>query len=316
MLSSKRLIKMVRARSNNEDWGPDSGISDETIVSYLNEGKAHIQSAILNVHPNTLNREIILDLVEGQESYPLPSDVFDAGGIVSVERRLFGVERWVQLEQGGPIDRSGGFRGIPRMYIRDNNSILLRPLPSLGSGGALRVTYKASFNNLGVAYTTVSSTDLPNNTITIDVSADPDDADALDRLDILIEAINSADYLSLTDKKGNLVVRDLLIVDFDPDTGVVEFAEMTFDGDAADLIGLQVVVGANASTRILEPIPASSLILHYLVDFAVKEIIASDSSADIQEKILKLEATERKIVESYANFSDDFISIQDTGRYY
>lgn len=318
MLKSKQLIKKVRERSNNLDWGPNSGISDETIIGYLNDAKTDIHSAIINEHPNTFNKEVIIDLVEGQEAYELPSDLNEAGGVVRVERKLFGTDRWCPLSQGGPIDRSGGYRGLPRIYIRQNNTLLLRPIPSLNGPTSLRIVYKADFNNLGIDYFEITGEDLDSsngtiNSLTIDIAdSSSSDIDVLDKWEISQEALEGTDYISVIDSKGNLIVRNFEVDSTDWDTGVISAISGSYDPVAhPSLIGMRVVVGFNASTKIIEPLPPSRLIQTYLVDYAVKEVIASDSSVDVQEKILKLQATEKRIVESYAQFDEDFYNIQD-----
>lgn len=299
----EQIIKDIRRRSNNEDYGPGSGISDDAIVSILNGAKDKLQALILEAHATSFRNEILVDLVAGQEVYDLPDDMLDPGGIVMVEYKLE-ADQWVTLKQLDLQERSQGENGRPWGYIRDGRKLLLRPLPQATEAGWLRVTYVQRLNDLGIRLGRITVSTIVDGEITVlikNVSSNEDTAE------IENDILSLTDTISVVDRDGLILNGNIQIDGYDADTG--EFLLYGVNEQETNLVDGFVISGFNSSTHLDKVDP---IFVEYLIQYGADYLNMMDSNGDVQITSVKLKSLENMIVDMYERETQDIILVPDT----
>lgn len=300
---AEQILAQVRRQSKNEDYGPTSGISQEEILYYLNEGLADLQASIVNEHDRAFIKEALMDTVANQEVYTLPADMLDHGGLISVEYSDSGnAQYYYKLEPLMPRERSSSLSASPNFYIRRANTILLRPIPTNSIVNGLRLQYIKRVDKLNIRRGQVSAVTLSTNTIsalTLNTATFTNP-----------NGFSEDDYMCIVDKDGNVKMRNIRFDSINTGSGVVTVSSgFTFETGETIAVGDYMVIGRNTSTNQLD---IDETVERYLIQYAVLKINQADSNNDSQEAMQNLMLLKQQIIDSYAAMDEDVISIPET----
>lgn len=295
------LITDVRASTNNQEWSQSEGVPQSEFIRWLRDAQRRLHNLISQQHPTVFVKEAILDVVQGQESYPVPSDAFLGQKIIAMEYSSTGNINAFRPVELGRFKERHRVPGYPRIYIPRDGSFLLNPIPQSNVAQGLSVTYQYVLPTLDIRRGSIASsvlTSSPNHVTSITLNNDS-------TLDPTIFAAG-VDYVCIVDKDGNFLMKDIAISSWNPTT-------LTLTGDATFLYqtgetipaGSYIVVGKNTSTHS----PLTDLCEDYLMDYCGYQILRRDSNIDSAEALSNLQAKEKEIVDSYANLSEDFEGI-------
>jgi hypothetical protein len=300
---AEQIIAQVRRQSKNEDYSATSGISQEEILYYLNEGLADLQTAIVHAHDRAFIAEGFLNTVANQEAYDLPANMLDHGGLLTVEYSDSGNDQfYYKLEPLHPRERSSRISASPSFYIRRANQVILRPVPSATITNGLRLQYIKRLDKLDIRRGVVSAVTLGSNTITA--------------LTLNIATFTSPngfdqdDYLCIVDKDGNVKMRNVRFDTINTGSGVVTVSSgFTFETGETISVGDYAVIGRNTSTNQLD---IDETVERYLIQYSVMKVQQTDSNNDSQEAMQNLLALKQEIVQSYSNMDEDLVAIPET----
>ena len=163
---SDLLITQVRRSTENQTSTTDTGVSDEEILQYFNDGQMNIQKFAANQFPSIFQEEELINAVQGQEAYSIPSDALLGNRVDLVEYSTDGQERnYRVLAQGNKLERISGIDSTPAFYIRRSGVILLQPAPDDASG-LIRLTYQKRLPKIDVRRATIDSVTTSGSSIT------------------------------------------------------------------------------------------------------------------------------------------------------
>jgi hypothetical protein len=299
---AEQILKDIRRESKNEDYSSTSGMSQEELLFYINEGIADLQAAIVNDHERAFIAETYISTVSGQESYNLPSDMLDHGGLVSIEYSDSGSNQYFyKLQPLYLTDRSTRTTSNPSFYIRRNNTFMLRPVPATGVTDGLRVQYVKRTNNMDLRRSTVSAVTLAGggiSALTLNTSAFTTP-----------NGFDQSDFLCIVDKYGNFKMQNIPFDSIDTATGVVTVSSgFLYASGETIAVGDYVCVGKQTSSH---QIDFDASVERYLVAFAVLRAKQSDSNNDSAEAFQRLELMKQQIVSSYSAMDEDIRSISE-----
>ena len=276
----KYLIDQIRRETENEDPTSFTGIKDSEFLQYLNDAQHRLQSLITAHHPRVFIEETEIDIVSGQESYDLPTDIFLENKVHKVEYSSTGeLDDYYILEEADYSVRSSGSTGSPANYIRMSGKILLSPVPT---SGKLRINYIRRIRELDLRQMEFESGGYATDTgiLTFKEASD-------------IDSLSEHDYLCIVDKDGvkiksNLSYSNLLGTSITLDTGLG--------------LGAGYLVGGKDTTTHSD-LPRNCE--RYLIAYCAWKIFKRDSSMDSGDQQAELSAMEQDIVDSYKVITDD-----------
>lgn len=278
----KYLIDQVRRETENEDQTSFTGIKDSEFLQYLNDAQHRLQSLITAHHPRVFIEETKIDIVSGQESYDLPTDIFLENKVHKVEYSSTGdLDDYYILEEADYSIRSSGSTGSPANYIRMSGKILLSPVPT---SGKLRINYIKRIRELDLRQMEFESGGYATDTGVLtfkDISE--------------IDSLSEHDYLCIVDRDGkkihsNLSYSDLTNSKFTISTGLSSMSSGGF-----------IVGGKDTTTH--SDLPRNCE--RYLIAYCAWKIFKRDSSMDSGDQQTELSAMEQDIVDSYKVITDD-----------
>ena len=280
------LINAARRQTDNEDYDSSSGISDEEFIQYANDAQDDILAAIHLQFPMSLVKESTITLINGQESYDLPSDIFLNSRLVNVEFAPTGnLREYYKLKEGTLSERFTGYSADPSFYIRRSGSILLQPTPKTGFA---RINYQYNVPRLDIRLAKVGAVTLATSSIT---SLTFDTSYTLKDDQILEE-----EYFSVVSKDGVVKMQSIPISSIDVSTGVVTIvAGFTFDTGETIAVGDYICRGKYGTTHSQLP----DICEQYIYKFLSWKILKRDSSGDSREQTEELLMTKNIIVESF-----------------
>jgi hypothetical protein len=290
MRNITKIIDQVRRQTENEEVSEFTGIQDSEFIQYLNDAQYHLQAAIVHNHPNVFIAEKIIDAVSDQEKYDLPSDCFLSNKVHNVEYSQTGREEdFYVLQQDTLKSRASGINGYPARYIRRSGHILLAPEPQ--SGGKIRINYVRRLKELttrkGKVLTEATSSTSANFTINLDNTTFNTDFDAID----------DAEFYSIVDSKGNILLENIERVNSDINTITCKPTSTA----VTIPVGSFIVDGENTSSHSELDISVE----RFLIAYCAWKILKRDSSVDSSEAMAELQIMQEEIVKSYALITDD-----------
>jgi hypothetical protein len=292
MKNVQYLINQVRKQTENEEFTDFTGIQDSEFIQYINDAQHSLQAAIVSQHPRVFTKEVVLDIVNGQESYSLPSDCYLGNKIHNVEYSQSGSEEdYYPLDQDIIKSRISGIEGSPMKYIRMSGKIIILPQPM---SGKLRITYVRRVPELDLRRALVSSA--TSTAINLDNAAFLTDH----------ESISEHDTVCVVDRKGNIIASDIPFSAVS--STVIELDNYTpSSSDLSIEAGHFVVGGSNTSTHG----EFDSSVERYIIAYAAWKILKRDSSVDSVEAMQELSMMLGDIVKSYGMVSDDVQYVPD-----
>ena len=300
------IINEARESTENEDFGEETGISEEEIVKFINQAQNRLHSRIVAQHPQVFIEDYTTSIVANQEAYSLPSHkAFLKNKISSVEYSNTGdVKDYVVLDPEVLKNRYSGNGGEPCRYIRRSGSILLVPIPDV-SKGSLRLAYVRKVKKLDKRRGSVQAVTTANSQIT-NLEINYPNSTTIDP-----NQLRKDTRFTVVDKYGNIKMENVLLSSLTTsasyDATVVVDSSFTFGSDESISVGDFIVPGAYTTTH-LELGPE---IERYIQVFTEYKILKRDSSADSQEAFQELSEIEVEIIESYAEISDDILGIPE-----
>jgi len=299
----ENLIERIRRETENEEFTPNTGISDEEIVDFLRDAQSDLQSAIARQHQDVFIAEKKMDVVYSQEAYDLPEDILLQNRISKVWYSSSGdPRRNKRLRPSNLTERIFDRASTPAMYIRRNRQLLLNPIPTKNVVQGLTINYVKKLPDLDKRRAKIATVTLDTNTITslfLDITAE------LEREELLKE-----DHLCIVSKSGDQKMRRIPFTDIDPNTGEVILEAFTFEDGETAAAGDYIVSGYDAYN--LSDLPDTCE--RYLVSYGKLQMFKRDSSYDSQEATSELMSMRDEIVEIFKEVDDDVknIPINDT----
>ena len=294
-----RLItNVIRKISNNEEFSSDTGIDDELVLYYINEGQHRLQANIIAAHNNLFIKTTTQVTAIDTATYALPSDAYLENKVISVDYSDDNGANYERIKLVNDEDRSMGSdnTGRPHGYSVEEGVIHLSPVPN--EIGQLRIRYTRRIDELDKRRGVASIITLDNSTntitaLTLDVSGDPPiDQENLD---------GDHDFMCVVDTLGTMKMRNIQIDSIDTSTGAVTVnAGFTYESGETIAVGDYVVGGKDTSTHI----ELGRSVERYLVRYTVLTILQQDSSVDISEADTLLRRMEEEIVRSYASVNE------------
>jgi len=301
------LIRRIRQRSDNLDYGSEAGIGDEQIVDYINDGLAKLQSEIAEQHSEAFGTSALLQLVTGVEEYDLPDDMLEGAGLLLVEHK-FTSGFYRKLKKLSMIERSDGSTYDPSGYIRKGRKIYLRPIPSRSSQDELRIEYVRKWDRIGVRRGIITEVELENadEIINIDMDTKSYSTGELFRNDDLkgadITAILDSDHICIVDRNGNFLARNIPInSDISSATGTDSLrisipSHVLLTGEQIP-VGSFVICEKDTSSHQLE---LDRTMERFLIEFAVWRLKSQDASNEAYEQQGYLTSIKNDILAAYA----------------
>lgn len=299
----EHLLRRIRQRSDNEDYGTEAGISDEQIVDYLNDGLEKLQSVLAEQHSEIFGVSANITLVPGQEEYDLPEDMLEGAGLLLVEHK-FDAQYYKKLDKLSIAERSSGSQADPFGYIRKGRKILLRPVPYRNSSDVLRIEYARRWDRIGkrrgsvAVNTTGVVTELQINYLNYDTGDTFRDTDLRDADRI---ALSETDHVCIVDRDGNFIVRNIPI-DLVYVLGNIRISIDNFDLEGVTIpMGSYIVCEKDTSTHQQE---LDRTVERYLLEYAVWRCKSQDASNEAYEQQGYLKSIQNDILASYAILDD------------
>jgi hypothetical protein len=263
------LILASRRATENQEFTDTAGIQDEEFIQYFNDGQEEIHSLLNQAFPHILMASKEIQMVQGQEAYDIPEDVYLGTRIDFVEFSQNGqAQNYYPLKKGSLKERLNGLQTDPTFYIRNGSQLLLQPAPQSGSG-KIRVSYQKAIPRLDIQRATVETVTLgAGNTITTLVL---DDTLLLDT-----DALLEEGYVTITDKDGVIKMQSVPVTAISS-TGVVTIDPSFVYQDGESISVGDVVLRGKKSSQ-FSSLP--DVTEKYLLEYANTRILIRDSSTD------------------------------------
>lgn len=293
MKRSDQLITRIRKMTQNVTFSDDAGIQDDEILQALNDAQDRIYSLILKKNPGVFLKEYEVDSVANQANYAVPSDTFMGTRVERVEYTNSGSpQNYYPLRQVELWERDQFETGLPYLYVRRANEILVQPTPR--GAGKLRITYQRTIPRLDKRRAKVASVTLAGNTISSLVLDTTVEIDATSLVD--------EGWLTIIDRDGAVKMKAIPVDAVNTSSGVVTIpAGFSFETGESITVGDWVTTGKLSSTNSL----LDDVCEKYLLCYAKWEVNKIDSSSDSQERQAELLAIETEIEDAYALADND-----------
>lgn len=290
------LLDTIREKTGNANFSRNSttgviteGISDDAILSFINDALAYIQSRVIAVYPSEFVVENIQSTVNRQEEYSIDDNIFLNNKYISVEySRDANPENFAPLPPASFVQRDTRY-GEVYQYIRRNGKLLLNKIPN-NSNGSLRVNYYRALDKLDIRRGQITS----KTTTTIVL----DDDDWLDNF-----ALSDAQYICLVDKHGTVLEYNIAITSYDTTTRTITIPTQTLSVSAGDY----VVIGKYTSTH-LDPTKPQRL-LDYCKLYAQARVYNTDSSMDEINERAEVKDVLLDIIDGFSELSEDVMDV-------
>lgn len=286
------LIEEARELSGNQRYDANSGVSQAIFVRYFKNAQDALQKAIAIAKSKLLLVESIIPVVNQQEFYAYPSDLY-LQNIDTIEwSDSASLENWVVLNKSISKDRRSNENGWAFGYIPRKDGFLLTPTLVAGN---LRVNYIKKLPLLEkrsgrISAVTVSSGEIT--AITLNIAEGSFDG----------TYINKQFALCIVDRNGDRKVLNVQYDSVDTVTGVITLASnhVLISGESV-AVGDFITVGTDTYNR---P-DLADICESYLIKHAVYEAKYGDKSNWTKEAINDLAMNIKDLLESFNRPSDD-----------
>lgn len=246
----EHLILEVRSATSNKSV---SKISQQDMVNYFNRAQDSIQTIAMSVDSGAriLSGLHKTNLVQNQESYSLPSNIYSPNSISSV-RISQGNDQFFPLERITEKERQRGYG-----YAIVADKLYISPVPRWNATNELEITYQRKMNRLGIRSGTVQAYNPGTGVITLAAGYSSD----IGTYD---------DYFCVVDSNGLIVNENLPIVNFSS-------GSLTTTAGLTITNGNYVVCGKYATTHSELPEFCEKFMLIYVE----RKIQSVESSSDL-----------------------------------
>lgn len=300
-----RLLELAGEESENprDEADADSGLSDLTMLDFINRAQTRLQTVILRDLPHCtfFDSTTTFSPVASQREYDLPVDAFFS----AYPRRLRFYPTSGDTTHYYDLKYRINDRGFcedtsscPTEYTIQGRDIVISPIPNMSSG-TFKLTYVRRSDRLDLRRGVIESFTSSGGyytSITLDVDAESYDA----------ETIADEDHINVCDALGSVGYYNLTYSSFDSATGVVTLTPSTFStSDGTIAIGNYITTGYQTTTHSALPIECD----RYLVNFTAWKALKADSSDDSMGEGSELDAMEGEIVAAFSLLSTDIIEL-------
>lgn len=293
----KELLTQARRQTGNETFSSTSGISQDTLLEYVNDAQDHLQAVIVNKFPIEFVVQKIISVVSGQEEYTIDDNVFVNNRLLSLQYSTSGLAAdYYSLRQKSVRDRITDTDTHPSFYIRRSGKILLNPIPST-STGKLRVEYYRELDTVDIVRGNVSSTTLSGANLVDITLADDSDLDTAGLSEIGGTRVK---YICFNNNFGEVTDYAIPILSYNSSNRVLTL-DTTTPYPVSASPGLRVTLGKYSTTHSKLPENCE----RYLKAYLVMKILMQDSSADVGEATSELSKIEQDILSSFGDVSED-----------
>lgn len=227
----EHLINDVRFSTNEKS----NRFPNARFNKLFNDAQQEIQRLvhISNTDSKFFAKEAYQDLVNGQEEYFLPVDVYTHSAINSMARRVTqdsnGTISYSTLRYLTEKERRTGFG-----YIIQGKRYLLTPIPRVNLVNGVRINYTAKIAELATRVGKIAN--IAAGVIT------------LTGFDAKIDVTDFNDYFCIVDKDGEIIDQEMDIVSYVKATGV-----LTTSSTISASVGSYVVLGKVATSNSVLP---------------------------------------------------------------
>jgi len=293
------LIKKARRLSGEEDYNEtDYGIPTSFFIEALNDASDLIHLHLVNEKCEPFAAYDDTTISAETESIAVPTDIFSTNLVYSVWYSSDGTSFGDPLEM--MYEREPSLTaGYPERYFVDGGRIYF---DRKVSSGTYRVRYERSIDKLDVRRAIVSSSTgtLPAlATITIDIT-DTLYYDSEQWTDTLL-----AEYITLNDRDGNILMRDIPVESYDSSTGVITIDTFTAQSGETVPAGSFVLFGPSSTTHSKLPRAAEMYFKEYLKSLAYEE----RSQDDVKLSNARLSTFLEQIAEVYSSLPSGFATV-------
>ena len=299
------LIDEARESTENEEYDDVIGLSEEEISKFFNQGLNRLHSLIVAQHPSVFVETYTTSTIVNQENYSIPSHkAYLKNKVSQVEYSSTGsVNDYYVVNPTVLKNRGSASTGHPCSYIRRGGELLLVPIPS--STGTLRLTYVPKAKQLHKRRGIVKAVTTASSQITsLEISyVNGSSVDSVE--------LSKQTRFTVVDKYGNIKMENVLFSSLSAsatyDATVDVDASFTYESDETIAVDDYIVPGAYSTSHFM----LGPEVERYLQAFVEYKILKRDSSVDSQEALQELTQIEVEIIDSYAEMSDDVLTIPD-----
>lgn len=300
------LIRAAREQTGNQQYSATSGIPQRNMVRHFNDGQEYIYNQIMQERSTLYKKEGFIDVVDGQASYTLPSDVYMSHNIQKIDYTPTGDARnYYPLNMRTPREEIS-IRGYPEAYFLRDGKVILSPIPVRSITNGLRLNYQYVIPSLDIRRATVQSSNFNAITKTVtSITLNVDSYLSSENIDELNS--NWVDYICVVDKNGTILMKDLPVTGFTDGVTKTITIDNSFIAQTGETLPANsfIVFGKNATTHSQLPSAAKKCLL----TFVELRTQMSDSNSEAAETSPIMQVLMKDLLDSIAELEEDIWQI-------
>lgn len=288
------LIDEARVTAEEKDVSATTGVHDDEVIRYLNQGKNIIYRKLLKQSQSLFSKKKVVNLEGGQKEVSMPIDIYAKNRIRDIKLIDNNVKKTLKyVTEKHDLFTSPG---RPFKYYRQSNSIQLIPANSTG-GRSLEITYIYGLPTLDKIGGSVGSVSIVDGQI---ISLALDTGVYLD-----LTKLSQFLQISICDRKGEVKAANIDVLNIDSNGVITVDPNFRLQSDEDIQVGYSVMAGPFTSTM-------SGLendVEEYIVEYATLRMLQRQGSAEMASQAQLVLSLENSILDTYSNISDDTPSV-------
>lgn len=289
------LIDNVREATEEQDINATTGIRDNEVIRFLNQGQNIIFRKIIKESQKLYSKSVLIPVTPDQKEVEMPPDIYAQNRLMDIKFIYNNII--YQVNSASEKEDLYTTRSIPYKYYRRDNKIVL--IPDAGYAGNLQVTYIYKLPELGLKSASIDSVTTLNNEITslvFNVTSDVVDS---------IE-LNKYTRFSVVDREGRVKMANIKFDFINTGSGEVTITPgFTFLPTESIAAGDTVIAGPYNSTHSY----LESDVEEYIVEYATLKLLQRQGSSEVGVQAQLLLALEADIMAVYNRIEDDIREI-------
>lgn len=316
--SAEEIIEEIRGLAYSEDYSLTEGWDQNVVTNLLNLAQNSVYHAITQIDNPPFIEEYVQDVIQAQQSYDIPFDVFMRFRIMDV-RYLWGDApyQFVTLKQGMIQDRFDYPINIPDVYCIRGKKILLSPTPNLTRLNSLVVNFQRRLRTLDVRRGIVDSR--TTSPVTFDLIFTADSEKNANMKQYADSQLDKVDYCCLVDSFGEPVVTSIPLQGYNTTTQVLT-ANPNYTIPAAELAVLDAYIAADDPVYVVRGIYGSTNSAldpqceDYMMEFVIQRLLRLQSnSSEVVEQTESMADALEQIVNAYRRYRPSIYPIRWVG---
>lgn len=313
--TAEEIIEEIRSLCYSEDYSLTEGWDQDVVTDILNLAQNSIYHAITQIDNPPFIKEYVQDVIQGQQSYDIPYDVFMRMRIIDV-RYLWGDApyQFVTLKQGMIQDRFDYPINIPDTYCIRHKKILLSPTPNLTRFNSLVVNYQQRLRTFDVRRGLVASK--TNSPVTFNLDFTVTSQKNANMQQYADSQLDKVQFCCLVDTFGEPVVTAIPLKGYDMMTQVLT-ADPNYIIPPDELAVLDAYIAGNKPVYVVRGVYAStnSELDHqcedYMIEFVVQRLLRLQSNnAESAEQAATMAAALEQIVNGYRRYRPSIYGVR------